>query len=581
MGDHPFNRSVLDRQLFDWLRLGDLADLPAHDGQTVEDWTAVLDLADRLSREKLAPHWRASDQVEPWLDNGIVRVEPGTRAGVQAWMEAGLHLAGVPEDEGGMALPFTVVAATMAMSMAAHIAAASFPMLSVANSRVIRSFGTDAQIKAFAEPQHEARALGTMCLSEPAVGSSLGDVSTRAIPDGADALGPRYRLRGVKMWISAGGQDIAPLTVHLVLAKAEQPDGTLVPGSRGLLLFAVPSVLPDGTQNDVTVTGLNHKMGWRGTPNCVLAFGDKGGAQGWRIGDEGQGLPIMFQMMNEARIGVGIGAAALAWRGYLASRNYAQERVQGRALDDKDAEKPVPLTRHPDVRRMLLAQKAIAEGSLAMCLYAARLVDLGNSGDAEAETLLGLLTPIVKSWPSEMGLVANHYAIQIHGGYGYTRDFEVEQIYRDNRLNPIHEGTTGIQGIDLLGRKLLFDRSGAFDLLSARIRETEARAAEEMPEAARALAEAREVLTQAITASRERSTPADALANATQVLSAAGHVVAGWLLLDLALLDAPDKPGRVAACRYFSEFELPHVRAWLSPVIAASDLTMQVEDAWL
>lgn len=578
MGDHPFDRAVLDSQLFEWLQIEELAELPAHFGQTAEDWRAVLDLADRLSREVLAPHWRASDIVEPRLENGIVRVEPGTCSAVRAWMDAGLHLAGVPEDEGGMALPFTIVAATMAMSMAAHISASSFPMLSVANSRVIRTFGTDAQIAAFAVPQQDGRALGTMCLSEPAVGSSLGDVTTRAIPDGEDSLGQRFRVRGTKMWISAGGQDITPTTVHLVLAKVQQPDGGLPSGSRGLSLFAVPSNLPDGTPNDVTVTGLNHKMGWRGTPNCMMAFGDADGARGWLIGHEGQGLPIMFQMMNEARIGVGIGAAALAWRGYLASRNYAAERLQGRALDDKDAVKPVPLTRHPDVRRMLLAQKAIAEGSLAMCLYAARLVDLGNSGDEEAEALLGLLTPIVKSWPSEMGLIANQHAIQIHGGYGYTRDFEVEQIYRDNRLNPIHEGTTGIQAIDLLGRKMLFDRSGATDLLIARIRETEVSAAEHLPDCAKALIDARNVLVAAIEVSRGRNTPAEALANATQVLSAAGHVVAAWLLLDLALTEGAGQPARVAACRYFTEFELPHVRAWLSPVIGGSDLTMQIEE---
>lgn len=579
MPDHPFDRRTLDVLLFDWLKLGDLAGRPAHEGQTEDDWRAVLDLAERLSREKLAPAWRDSDRVEPSLDKGVVRVEPGTREAVRAWLGAGLHLAGVPEEEGGLALPFTVVAATMAMSMASHIAAASFPMLSVANSRVIRSFGTREQIDAFARPQYEGEALGTMCLSEPAVGSSLGDTTTRAIPDGEDELGARHRLRGTKMWISAGGQDIAPQTVHLVLAKAQQPDGTLVAGSAGLSLFAVPALMSDGRSNDVTVAGLNHKMGWRGTPNCVLTLGEGEGALGWRIGAEGQGLPIMFQMMNEARIGVGIGAAALAWRGYLASLAYAEERRQGRPHESRDTPDPVPLTRHPDIRRMLLAQKAVSEGALALCLYAARLVDLGEAGDTEAEALLGLLTPLVKSWPSEMGLIANQQAIQIHGGYGYTRDFEVEQIYRDNRLNPIHEGTTGIQAIDLLGRKILFDRAGSFDILLRRIRETEARASDDLRDCATALATAREALEGAVETARAANAAA-ALANATQVLQAAGHLAVGWLLLDLALLEGTG-PERAATCRYFAQFELPHVTAWLAPVAAGSDLTFTLDEALL
>lgn len=581
MTDHPFDRATLDALLFDWLTIGDLADLPAHEGQTPEDWRAVLDLAERISREEFAPAWRASDQVEPRLENGVVRVEPGTARAVRAWLDAGLHLAAVPESEGGMSLPFTVVAGTMAMSMAAHIAASSFPMLSVANSRVIRSFGTPTQIAAFAQPQLDGQALGTMCLSEPAVGSSLGDTTTRAVPNGEDDLGPRYHLRGTKMWISSGGQDIVPTTVHLVLAKVEQPDGSLIPGSGGLSLFAVPSTLPDGTRNDVAVAGLNHKLGWRGTPNCVMAFGENDGACGWRIGAEGQGLPIMFQMMNEARIGVGIGAAALAWRGYLASNRYARERLQGRPLEERTHPTPVPLIRHPDVRRMLLAQKAIAEGSLAMCLFAARLVDLEAGGDAEAGVLLGLLTPIVKSWPSEMGLVANHYAIQIHGGYGYTRDFEVEQIYRDNRLNPIHEGTTGIQAIDLLGRKILFDKTGGIDLLLTRIEATEICAAGNLPDCAAALSDARAALAEALDTLRRATDQAQALANATQFLSAAGHLVAGWLLTDLACRPGHEQAGHQVAARYFAEFELPHVRAWLSPVVKQSSLTATLEECWI
>src|SRR5277367_6074097 len=286
---------------------------------------------------------------------------------------------------------------------------------------------------------------------------------TRAVQDGDDVLGPRYRLTGNKMWISSGDHDITDNIIHLVLAKIPGDDGKLPPGTGGITLFIVPKLLPDGTRNDVRVAGLNHKMGYRGIPNCLLNFGEAGGAVGWRLGAAGQGLAIMFHMMNEARIFVGLGAAALAARGYRQSLDYARERLQGRPASAKDPAQPQrPIIEHADVKRMLLAQKAFSEGALSLILYCAMLMDRSKIQKDEAErasleSYIGLLTPVAKSWPAEFGLAANDFAIQIHGGYGYTRDFDVEQVYRDNRLNPIHEGTHGIQAIDLLGRKILRD----------------------------------------------------------------------------------------------------------------------------
>ena len=469
------SRSDIDFLLHDWLDAGRLAQLPRFAGQDREDWGRYLDLAHAMAEREFLPCWKTSDRQEPWMENGEVRVEPALAAAVRLWLEAGLHLADVAPEEGGMGLPFTVATAGMAGLMAANVAGSAFVMLSCANARLICAFGTPAQVAAFARPQHAGRALGTMCLSEPEAGSSLGDITTRARAAGRDDLGARYRISGAKMWISAGDQDITGQIVHLVLAKVVREDGTLPEGSRGISLFMVPKILPDGSRNDISVTGLNHKMGYRGTPNCAMAFGEREGATGWLVGQEGQGLAQMFQMMNEARINVGLSGAAMACRGHFLSTAYACERRQGRAQGRKGQGRPVPIVAHPDIRRMLLAQRAIAEGALALCLKSAMLADLSHAAQTQAERdsaaeMLALLTPVTKSWPSEQGLAALSMGIQIHGGYGYTRDFDLEQLYRDSRLNPIHEGTTGIQALDLLGRKVLGDGGAAFGRFLALVR---------------------------------------------------------------------------------------------------------------
>ncbi len=575
-------RREIEFLIYHWLAADRLADLPDFAGQARSDWEAILDLSGAIVWNEFLPCYKSSDRDEPALVDGEVRVHPALRVALRTYLEAGLHQMTVAPAHGGMGCPFTIATAAMAEFMAAHVAGSGFIMLSVANTRVLTEFGTPAQIAAFARPQLDGEALGTMCLSEPDVGSSLGDVTTRARPDGADALGDRYRLTGRKMWISAGDHDVTGNVIHLVLAKVLQPDGTTVPGPRGTTLFVVPKILPDGGRNDVSVAGLNHKMGYRGTPNCLLNFGEGAGAIGWRIGAEGDGLRIMFQMMNEARVNVGLSGAAMAYRGYELSRQYAAERVQGRSVLDRAAERPVPLVRHPDVRRMLLAQKAIAEGALALCLKAAHLADLAAHGADTAEReaaldLLSLLTPVVKSWPSEQGLAALHLAIQIHGGYGYTRDFDVEQLYRDSRLNPIHEGTTGIQAIDLLGRKILSDNGRSLARLLSVIR-TEVQAGSGFDAEARTLLELCdwfEALVGPFLAPERRAV---ALANATGFLEAFGHFVLGWIWLGLARA-AVHHPDPVFAeekswtGRYFFAAELPRVRSMVALLTSAPDLT--------
>ncbi len=375
-----------------------------------------------------------------------------------------------------------------------------------------------------------------------------------------------------------------------------------MPGAKGISLFIVPKKLVDtegqltGVRNDVALAGLNHKLGWRGTTNTLLNFGEgkfpvdgKAGAVGYLVGKPGEGLRCMFHMMNEARIGVGMAATMLGMAGYQASLDYAKNRPQGRAIGPagKDAAAPqIRIIEHADVKRMLLAQKSYCEGALALALYCARLVDEQHTAEPaaadEARLLLEVLTPIAKSWPSEWCLEANSLAIQVHGGYGYTRDFPVEQYWRDNRLNMIHEGTHGIQAMDLLGRKVLMEGGRGLQLLAGRINATVERAIQqpELAAHANALAQALQQVGAATKAAWATANPAEALPNAVPYLQAFGHTVLAWVWLDVALsahtLDATEnramQQGKTLAMRYFYHYELPKIGAWLG-VVAQRDMT--------
>ncbi|HET9821053.1 MAG TPA: acyl-CoA dehydrogenase, partial [Burkholderiaceae bacterium] len=550
---------------------------------------------------------------EPRMDTGPggerVVLPPATHEAWRAYAGSGMLAASQDESWGGMNLPYTVEAAGNAFFAKASVSIGA-GLLTVGNANLLLAHGSERQRQVFARAEFEGRWSGTMCLSEPQAGSSLSDIATRAVPDGpgfeADALGPRYRLAGHKMWISAGEHELTENIVHLVLAKIPGPDGALVPGTRGISLFIVPKWLVGadghltGERNDVALAGLNHKCGWRGTPNTLLNFGEgrhrpggRAGAVGYLVGAPGEGLKAMFHMMNEARIAIGLCAAMLGMAGFEASLAYARQRTQGRPLTGagKDAAQPqVPIVEHADVKRMLLAQKAYAEGALALLLYCARLVDEQRTGDAaaaqEAGLLLELLTPVAKSWPSEWCLEGNSLAIQVHGGYGYTRDFPVEQYWRDQRLNMIHEGTHGIQALDLLGRKVVHDGGAALRRLAARINATIERAGhvEGLALHAPALAAALQALGAATKAAWVGGVPEEALANATPYLQAFGHTVLAWIWLDVALAtagrDDDHAQGQRAAARYFFLHELPKTTAWLS-VVASRDATCRtMRDEW-
>ena len=601
-------RPLLDFLLYDWLQAENLTARARYAEHSRETFDAVLDTCERIAREKYAPFNRLVDTEEPHFDGEKVILPAATQAASRAYAESGMLSAAQDYDEGGMQLPFTVEAAANAFFALASVSINS-ALLTKGNANLLLVHGTDLQKAVFARNEFNGRFSGTMCLSEPQAGSSLSDITTRAVPDGAgseaDPLGPRFRLTGHKMWISSGEHELTENIVHLVLAKIPGPDGKLIAGTRGISLFIVPKKLVDtegqltGERNDVALAGLNHKLGWRGTTNTLLNFGEgrypvRGengmkGAIGYLVGQPHEGLRCMFHMMNEARIAVGTSATMLGLAGYYAALDYALSRPQGRPQGKagKDAAAPqVRIIEHADVKRMLLAQKSYGEGALALELYCARLVDAQRTGDAqaqdEARLLLEVLTPIAKSWPSEWCLEANSLAIQVHGGYGYTRDFPVEQYWRDNRLNMIHEGTHGIQAMDLLGRKVRMEDGRGLQLLGARLAQTIARAAVQpaLADEAAALQDAWTQVLQATLAAWSSGEPERALANAVPYLQAFGHTVLAWIWLDVACslpqaggqVSAAAAQGRLAAMRFFYRYELPKIGAWLA-VVARCDST--------
>jgi alkylation response protein AidB-like acyl-CoA dehydrogenase len=597
--------TLIDRRnlaflLYEWLDVERLTGRGRYAGHSREEFDDILELAERIARDRFAPHNRAADEREPHVHDGQVVLVDGVGAALRAFFDSGLAGAGMDEAVGGMALPHVISMASFAFFQAANSATAGYAMLTVAAANLLIANGSPEQIDRFVPALIAGRFFGTMCLSETQAGSSLADIATRAIPqdDGS------YRLFGSKMWISGGEHQLAENIIHLVLAKI--PGGPT--GTKGISLFVVPRALvqADGSQgerNDVVLAGLNHKMGSRGTVNTVLTFGEgeftpggQPGAVGHVVGEPHRGLAYMFHMMNEARVEVGLGAAALGSVGYLKALRYARERPQGRRRQERDpSSRQAPIIEHADVRRMLVAQKSYVEGALGLLLYCARLVDdeltLETAGGrADAHLLLELLTPIAKSWPSQWCLEANSLAIQVHGGYGYARDYEVEQHYRDNRLNAIHEGTHGIQALDLLGRKVTMQNGRAVSLLADAVNATIARARDrggELAEHGRALAGSLQRLlgvTETLSARQSDEVEA-ALANATIYLEAAGHIVVGWIWLEqlLAVGDSTGAfyDGKRAAGRFFYRYELPKTGPQLDLLARVDRTVLDTEPAWL
>ncbi|NBB10950.1 acyl-CoA dehydrogenase [Pseudomonas sp. SLFW] len=564
-----------------------------------ETFDAAIGTARAIAEKYFAPHNRKNDENEPRFENGEAVLIPEVKPAVDAFLEAGFLNAARDFEAGGMQLPTLLSQACFAHFQSANAASTSYPFLTMGAANLIENFGSEEQKQKFLQPMIEGRFFGTMALTEPHAGSSLSDIRTRAEP----AADGSYRLRGNKIFISGGDHPLSENIVHLVLAKL--PDAP--PGVKGISLFIVPKILVNedgslGPRNDVLLAGLFHKMGWRGTTSTALNFGDNGNCVGYLVGKPHQGLSYMFQMMNEARIGVGMGAVMLGYAGYLYSLEYARERPQGRLPDSKNPESaPVSIIQHADVKRMLLTQKAYVEGAFDLGLYAARLFDDTQTGDTEearklAHELLDLLTPIVKSWPSEFCLKANELAIQILGGHGYTREYPVEQYYRDNRLNPIHEGTHGIQSLDLLGRKLAQNGGTGLKQLVRLIADTCQRAQEHaslssLRQPLEQLVARLQAVTIELLTDLAQGKVTATLANSALYLKAFGHTVIGWRWLEQAIraqeglnkgqtADTDFYTGKLAAARFFLTWEVPACHHELAILQARDDVCLTMQDSW-
>ena len=591
------SRRDLDFLLFEWLDVAALTRRPRfaeHSSQTFAD---VLDLCQGLATRYFANHNKASDANEPRFDGSRVTMIPEVKRAWAAATDSGLLSMAFGTEFGGAALPMTVGQAGFAWLAAANVSTSGYLMLTMANANLLSRFGTAEQIAMFVTPMLAGRFSGTMALSETQAGSSLADITTRAEPAGDGG----YRLFGSKMWISGAEHEMTDNIVNLVLAKI--PGGPA--GTKGISLFIVPKYLIDtdgsiGERNDVTIAGLNHKMGQRGITNTVLSLGDgtftpggRPGAVGYLVGEPHRGIVYMFHMMNEARLGVGLSATALGYTGYLKSVDYARNRPQGRPITTRDPATPqVPIIEHANVKRMLLAQKAYVEGGLALGLYCARLVDIAGCPLSEderhsAELLLDILTPVAKSWPAQWCLEANNLAIQVHGGYGYTREYDVEQHYRDNRLNAIHEGTNGIQSLDLLGRKVTQQGGAALVELGKEFAQTVARARECGGDTAGYATELDTVWHRLIAVTTEMFASGDveaAMANSALFLEAFGHIVIAWIWLD-QLCAAEGKigdfyDGKRAAARFFFRYELPRTGPQLDLLASLDRTTVDMRDTW-
>jgi alkylation response protein AidB-like acyl-CoA dehydrogenase len=584
---------VLDRVL----HVETLTQLPRfaeHDRTTFE---GTLETARRLAVDHFAPSHRALDDAEPRLEQGRVVLPAAIGEALAALRQTGFLAAVQDHAHGGWQLPRTIANAAFLELQAANVSIANYAFLTMSAAELLARHGTAEQQARWMRPMLEGRFLGTMALSEPQAGSSLGDIATtaRRLPDG------RYALVGNKMWISGGEHDLGENIVHLMLARIEGAPA----GTRGISLFIVPRKRLDadgraGIWNNITLAGLNHKMGQRGTVNTVLSVGDGGECIGEIVDGPGRGLACMFTMMNEARLAVSMGAVAHASAGYRLSLAYARERLQGRHPDAKDpASPPVALIEHADVRRMLLQQKVTAEGGIAFGLYLAHLADVKQAGESEAgradaALLLDLLTPVFKAWMSEEALSANSNAMQVLGGAGYTRDHGLELHWRDNRLNPIHEGTNGIQAIDLVGRKLALAGGRAAALLVARMRETVVAAGRhaafvgEAEALATAVAELEAVIAHLAEIGRRDGARA-MLAHANAAMELVGATTLSWVWLWQATAGRPAsgpdgddfRAGLTAACRWCFRHVLPRARLAAETIRAGEDVALATRPEWL
>jgi len=582
------NRRDLDFVLYETLDLERILESERYADYDRESLDAMMDLCQTIAEDQFLPCAAKLDANEPQFVDGKVETISELKEAIGAYQEAGLCASAYDLDVGGMQLPWMMDQALNGMFVCANNPAHIYLFLTQGVANMLNACGSDELKRKYLPNLVDGNWFGTMCLSEPQAGSSLADIRTKADlnTDGS------YSISGTKMWISGGEQDITENIIHMVLAKIPGSP----PGVKGISLFLVPKnrVNDDGSIgdfNNIALAGLNHKMGCRGATNCLLNFGESGDSIGYLVGEPNQGLANMFHMMNEARISVGMSAVMTGLGGYLYSLDYARNRPQGRPLVNRNPEEPqIMISEHADIKRMLMAQKAFIEGAQTLIYYCAELIDTKKLSDDKdqhqhIDLLLDLLTPICKSWPSEYCLEANKLAIQVLGGYGYTREYPVERLYRDNRLNHIHEGTWGIQGLDILGRKVRMHGGAAVSILRQEIQGTidSAISHSELTSFCEQLETSLLQVEETIDVVGKADDPSLALANATIFLDAMGHLVIAWMWLKQAVAAVEGKhkgnskddafyEGKIAAMKFFFNYELPKIKPNLE-LVAQLDST--------
>ncbi len=586
------NLRFLLYEVFDVVSLTQYDYYKEYDGKTLD---MVLKAAMELAQGLLWTSFQEMDKNPPELVDDQIKVHPSVKQFLNESGEGGWIGDDIPFEWGGQQLPQMITMGCRFIFCAANYSAAAYSGLTSGAARLILNFGKEEMKKTYLPKMLAGKWQGTMALTEPEAGSSLSDITTIAEPTGNGY----YKIRGQKVFISAGDHDAVENVVHLMLAKIKGAPA----GVKGISLFVVPKKRIDESGqlvlNDVVTSGIFHKLGYRGCPIAQLSMGDNDDCRGYLVGEPNKGLLHMFQMMNEARIGVGAGAAAIASAAYYAALEYAKTRLQGRKLSTKDPSLPqVPIIEHPDVKRMLLFQRSITEGSLALLTqcgkYADLTIALAGEEKAKNELLLDLLTPVAKSYPSEMGLLSISAGLQCLGGSGYCDDYPLEQYYRDARIHPIHEGTTGIHGLDLLGRKVMMRDGKAYKLYLEEVQGTirGAEKIEELESYAQKLKESLEVL-QKVTIHlmdvEKKETPEIFLADATLYLEFFGIICVAWQWLvqatavAKALRNSPSGAeanfynGKFFAFRYFFEYELPKIQGLAERLMNTDGLTVEIK----
>ncbi|MBI5252429.1 MAG: acyl-CoA dehydrogenase [Desulfomonile tiedjei] len=596
MADKFVSQRNLRFMIHEVMNSGDLTQHPYFEGHSREVFDLVLDTASKIAQNRLRPALKVMDQHPPELTDGRVRVLPVVRDFIRECGEGGWISATAPYELEGQQLPQVIKASFSFIFAAANYSASVYPMLTTGAAHLIESFGSEELKRTYIPNMFSGEWQGTMAMTEPQAGSSLSDIITRAEPT-TDGY---YRIWGQKIFISGGDHDGVDNVVNLMLAKIKGAP----PGVKGISLFVVPRLRPDKNgglePNDVSIAGIFHKLGYRGCPITQLSMGESGDCRGWLVGEPHQGLAYMFQMMNEARIEVGIGAAGIASAAYYAALEYAKTRSQGRKPGTKaQSLPPVPIIQHADIKRMLLFQRAVVEGSLALLLQCALYSDYKRVKEGEDQEkcsmLLDLLTPVAKTYPSEMGILSCSNGLQVLGGYGYCDEFPLEQFYRDCRIHPIHEGTTGIHGLDLLGRKIVMKNGQAYQSYLEEVQKTIQSGGSNPvtePYANRlyqAMHRLQDVTRHLLEISRNHG-PELFLADSTLYLEVFGIIAIAWQWLVMGLIAAkalekelPESEfsfyhGKLQTMKYFFHYELVKTEGLFQRLLEGDGLTVETNE---